>query len=43
VNGVRYQGLDAQVDELTHVVGGLKTEFKELELVLEKKDAIAKR
>jgi hypothetical protein len=43
VNGVRYQGLNAPVDELTCVVGGPKNEFKELELVLEKKDAVARR
>ena len=43
VNAVKCQLLDAKMDELTHVIGGLKKEFKELELVLEKKDAIARR
>lgn len=43
MNEVKYQLLDAKLDELTHVIGRLKNEFKELELVLEKKDAVARR
>lgn len=42
-NEVKYQLLNAKMDELTRVIGGLKNEIKELELVLEKKDAIARR
>jgi hypothetical protein len=44
VNEVTYQLLlNAKMDELTRAIGGLKNEIKELELVLEKKDAIARR
>jgi hypothetical protein len=43
VNGVRYQGLHAKVDELTHKMGSLENGFEELELVLQRKDAIARR
>ncbi|XP_051229583.1 uncharacterized protein [Lolium perenne] len=43
VNRESYQGLGAKVDELTRVLGGLKKGVKELELVLEKKDATVRR
>jgi hypothetical protein len=43
VNRESYQGLGAKVVELTRVIDGLKKGVKELELVLEKKDATVRR
>jgi hypothetical protein len=42
VNGVRYQGFHGKVDELTHKMGTLENGLEELELVLQRKDAIAR-